>query len=282
MTFFNKLERKFGKYAIHNLMYYIMILYAAGILVGLINPLLYPMFLALDARAVLDGQVWRLVTFLICQPGSGILFNLIAIYLYYSLGRTLESYWGAFRFNVYFFMGVIGLIIASFAIYFMTGISVPLSTYYLNNSLLLAFVVMFPNTQFYFYGVLPIKAKWLGLFYGAEFVYEFFFGGLAAQVAIGMSFLNFIVFFIITKGKQIDPKVIKRRQEFKTKMKTAQVQKIILSRHKCSVCGRTDKDNPDLEFRYCSKCEGNREYCMDHLYTHRHVTKKDINADGEL
>lgn len=278
MNFFNKLERKFSKYAIRNLIYYIMLLYGIGIVIGLTNPAIYPMYLALDAHAILSGQVWRLVTFLICQPSSGILFNLIAIYLYYSLGRSLESYWGAFRFNVYFFMGVFGHIAAAFIIYFMTGISIPLSTYYLNNSLLLAFIAMFPNTQFYFYGVLPIKAKWLGIFYGAEFIFEFLNGGLSSKVAIGVSLLNFVIFFIITKGKAIDPKVIKRRQEFKIKMKTAQVQKIITTRHKCVVCGRTDKDDPNLEFRYCSKCEGNLEYCIDHLYTHKHVTNEETET----
>lgn len=276
MNFFKKLEYKFSKYAIRNLMYYIVILYGMGIVVNVINPGFYGMYLALDARAILHGQVWRLVTFLICQPASGIFFNLIAMYLYYSLGTTLERSWGAFRFNVYFFMGVIGHILAAFIIYFMTGISYPLTTFYLNNSLLFAFTAMFPDMQFYLMGILPIKAKWLGIFIGAGFLYEFVFGGTASRIEIGMSLLNFVVFFFMTKGQKINPKEIKRKQEFKTDMKKAEVQKILLNHHKCAICGRTEKDNPDLEFRYCSKCEGSPEYCMDHLYTHKHISKDDL------
>ena len=45
------------------------------------------------------------------------------------------------------------------------------------------------------------------------------------------------------------------------------------ARHKCAVCGRTELDAPDLEFRYCSKCAGDHEYCSEHLYTHTHVTE---------
>lgn len=276
MNFFTKLERKYGRYAIHNLMYYIIILYGIGFVISMVEPALYPMFLSLNAEAILHGQVWRLFTFLICQPSSGFLFNLIAMYLYYSLGTSLERSWGAFRFNVYFFMGVLGHIVAAFLIYFITGYSIPITTYNLNNSLLLAFVVIFPELQFYLMGILPIKAKWLGIFIGAGFLYEFIFGSMGSRIEIGMSMLNFVAFFMLTKGKSINPKEIKRKQEFKTNMKKAEVQKIILTQHKCAVCGRTSAEHPDLEFRYCSKCEGNLEYCMDHLYTHKHVTQDDM------
>lgn len=277
MNFFRKLEYKYGKFAIRNLMYYIIMMYLAGILISFINPQFYALYLSLDARAILQGQVWRLVSFLICPPSSGILFNLIAMYLYYSLGTTLERTWGAFRFNVYFFMGVIGHIIAAFLIYFITGVSYPLATYYLNQSLLLAFAVTFPDLQFLLMGILPVKAKWLGIFIGAQFIYDFFFGGIVTKIGIGLSMLNFFLFFLITRNyNKVNPKEIKRKQEFKSEMKQAQVQKIIRTHHKCAVCGRTEKDDPSLEFRYCSKCAGGLEYCMDHLYTHKHVTEDEM------
>lgn len=277
MNFFRKLEYKFGKYAIHNLMYYIIILYGMGIVLNLMNPYFYQTYLALDARAIMHGQVWRLVTFLICPPSSGIFFNLIAMFLYYSLGTTLERTWGAFRFNVYFIMGILGHIAAAFIIYFITGASYPLSTYYLNNSLFFAFAATFPEMQFYLMGILPIKAKWLGMFYGITFAYGFIFGGMVEKIGIGLSLLNFVVFFFMTKNlKAFSPKEIKRKQAYKTGVKKAEIQKIMLSRHKCAVCGRTNDDDPDLEFRFCSKCEGGLEYCMDHLYTHKHVTKEDL------
>lgn len=277
MKFLRKLERHFGKYAVPNLMYYIILMYGAGIVIDLVMPGLYYQYLCLDAAAILRGQVWRLVTFLICPPSSGIFFNLIAMFLYYSLGTTLERVWGTFRFNLYFFSGILFHIIAAFVIYFFMGVSVPLTPFYLNNSLFLAFAATFPQMQFYLYGLLPIRAYWLGIFIGAEFLYEFLFGGLIARICIGLALLNFVIFFMMTRNySKISPREIKRKQKFKSDMKTAQAEKIRLTHHKCAVCGRTEKDDPNLEFRYCSKCEGNLEYCMDHLYTHKHVTKEDL------
>ena len=277
MKLLRKLERKFGKYAVPNLMYYIILMYGAGIVIDLVMPGLYYQYLCLDAAAILRGQVWRLVTFLICPPSSGIFFNLIAMFLYYSLGTTLERVWGTFRFNLYFFSGILFHIIAAFVIYFLMGVSVPLTPFYLNNSLFLAFAATFPQMQFYLYGLLPIRAYWLGIFIGAEFLYEFLFGGLIARICIGLALLNFVIFFMMTRNySKISPREIKRKQKFKSDMKTAQAEKIRLTHHKCAVCGRTEKDDPNLEFRYCSKCEGNLEYCMDHLYTHKHVTKEDL------
>ena len=277
MKFLRKLERNFGKYAVPNLMYYIILMYGAGIVIDLVMPGLYYQYLCLDAAAILRGQVWRLVTFLICPPSSGIFFNLIAMFLYYSLGTTLERVWGTFRFNLYFFSGILFHIIAAFVIYFLMGVSVPLTPFYLNNSLFLAFAATFPQMQFYLYGLLPIRAYCLGIFIGAEFLYEFLFGGLIARICIGLALLNFVIFFMMTRNySKISPREIKRKQKFKLDMKTAQAEKIRLTHHKCAVCGRTEKDDPNLEFRYCSKCEGNLEYCMDHLYTHKHVTKEDL------
>lgn len=276
MNFFRKMEHKFGRYAINNLMYYIILLYGMGIIVNMINPYFYPLYLSLNAEAILRGQIWRLVTFLICPPSSGILFNLIAMYLYYSLGTTLERVWGTFRFNIYFIMGVFCHILAEFIIYFLTGVSYPLSTYYLNNSLFFAFAATFPQMQFYLMGILPIKAIWLGMFIGAQFVYDFIFGSVVSKIMIGISLLNFIIFFLMTRNyRRINPKEIKRKQEYKSQVKKAEVQKIVRTHHKCAVCGKTEKDDPNLEFRYCSKCTGNLEYCMEHLYTHKHVTKED-------
>ena len=145
MNFFRKLERKFGRFAIPNLMYYIIMMYAAGFVMSLFNPYFYVQYLALDAAAILRGQVWRIVTFLVCPPQSGVLFALLAMYLYYSIGATLERVWGTFRFNMFFFMGVLGHIIAAFLVYGVTGFSVPMSPYYLNESLFLAFACTFPE-----------------------------------------------------------------------------------------------------------------------------------------
>ena len=110
MNWLNKLERKFGKYAIHNLMYYIVILYAVGVFVNIVNPYFYSLHLSLNAERILHGEVWRLVTFMIKPPDSSLIFVIFALYLYYMIGTNLERQWGAFRFNIYFFSGIIGTI----------------------------------------------------------------------------------------------------------------------------------------------------------------------------
>ena len=200
-------------------------------------------------------------------------FNLLAIYLYYNLGITLERVWGTFRFNVYFFMGILGHVLAALLIYLLTGNVYLLTTDYLNFSLFFAFAATFPDMQFYLFFAIPIKAKWLAIFDGAYFLYGLMFGGMADRIAIIMSLLNFLIYFLMTRGGKYNPKEIRRKQQFRAQMREASQPPKQGWRHRCAVCGRTDADDPNLVFRYCSKCEGDYEYCQDHLYTHQHVTR---------
>lgn len=280
MSFFDKMERKFGRYAIHNLMKYIIVLYGVGFVLFLTNPAVYYRYLSLDASMILKGQIWRIFTFMICPPSSGVLYFLIAMWLYFMLGQALEVTWGAFRFNVYFFGGVIGHVLAAIIIYLVSGTVIYLDTSYLNMSLFLAFAATFPDMQFFLFFILPIKAKWLGLIDAALFVMNFISGDFAARVAILLSFANFLIFFYFVKGKNvISPKQVKRKVVYQQQVQKAQAA-ASRPRHRCAVCGRTEFDDPNLEFRYCSKCEGSYEYCMDHLYTHVHV-KTDIPEEGQ-
>ena len=173
MKFFQKMERKFGRYAIHNLMYYIIMLYVVGFVILKFAPELYYYYLMLDAPSILHGQVWRLVTFMIFPPTTSFIWILLLLLMYYSLGSSLERVWGAFRFNVYVFMGILGHIIAELAVYFVTGHSPHLTTTFLNASVFLAYAVTFPNEYFYLYFVIAIRAKWLAIFEGAGFLLLF-------------------------------------------------------------------------------------------------------------
>ncbi len=270
---FNKLERKFGKYAIPNLMYYVVILYAIGIFVCWQSPAFYFNYLMLDARAILHGQIWRIVTFLMWPLSNNPILNVLVIFCYYNLGHTLEHVWGSFRFNVYFFMGIFGHVLAAVIIYLLFGMVYPLTPEYLNFSLFFAYAATFPDAQFLLFYVIPIKAKWLALFNGVYFIYGLIFGGTAMRIAIVMSLLNFILYWAMSRGWKYNPREIRRKQQFKAQMQqTAQKEKT-RGRHRCAVCGRTELDDPELVFRYCSKCEGDLEYCQDHLYTHQHVTR---------
>ena len=269
----NKMERKLGRYAIPNLMNYVVILYAVGALVCWRAPELYFEYLMLDARAILHGQIWRIVTFLMWPLSGDLFLNVLVIYCYYNLGRTLEAVWGSFRFNVYFFMGIIGHVLAAILIYALTNRIYPLTAEYLNFSLFFAYAATFPDAQFLLFFVIPIKAKWLALFDGAYFLYGMIFGGMASRIAIVMSLLNFILYFVMSRSGRYNPKEIKRKQQFRSQVNQTVREVKQNGRHRCAVCGRTDLDDPELVFRFCSKCEGDYEYCQDHLYTHKHVTK---------
>lgn len=284
MKFFYEFERKYRKYAIPNLMYYIIILYGIGLVIQMQMPLVYWQYLSLDAAAILHGQIWRIVTFLMYPPAFGsfvftqLLIGIIALFMYYNLGQTLEHIWGAFRFNVFFFMGVIGQVLAALVAYLVFHQRLYMTTGYLNFSIFLAFAIYFPDAQFLLFFVLPIKAKWLAIAECAVYAYGFIFGNAATRVEIIISLANIIVFLLMTRNyKRFAPKEIKRRQDFKREM--AKITPKGNTRHRCAVCGRTELDGAELEFRYCSKCQGNYEYCQDHLYTHQHVMG-DSPAEG--
>ena len=278
MNWISKLERKFGKYAIPNLMFYIMILYGVGFVILKVNPLFYYQYLSLDASQIMRGQIWRIVTFLIYPPDTDILYFIIAMWLYYSLGTTLERVWGAFRFNLYFFIGVLGHVLAALIVYWISGYTLIMGTSYLNWSLFFAFAATFPDMQFLLFFIIPVKAKWLGILNGIYFVYELIVGNWATRVAILLSIANFLIFFLGSRDmKRVSPKEVKRKVVYRQQVNQSRATEKH-PRHRCAVCGRTEFDDPNLEFRFCSKCEGNYEYCQDHLYTHKHVT---LNKDGD-
>lgn len=125
----DKLERKFSRYAIPNLMTYIIILYAAGFVLNLINPTFYSQFLSLDAGKILQGQIWRIVTFIIQPPSDSLIFIVFVLYLYYMIGKQLEAAWGAFRFNLYFFSGMLFIVIGAILAFLLTGAVLPMDTW---------------------------------------------------------------------------------------------------------------------------------------------------------
>lgn len=268
MNFISKLERKFGKYAIPNLGTYIIIMYAIGFVLQMIG---YSGFMMLNPYSILHGQIWRLVTFVLLPPSTNLIFLFFTLYFYYMICKSLENVWGAFRFNLYYFTGVLLTILASFVVYFVTGSPfVTMGTYYLNLSLFLAFAACFPDMQVLLYMIVPIKIKWLAYLDAAYLLYMFIVSPLSTRVEIIVALLNFLLFFFASRNfKRISPREIHRRQTFKRETRQPSKE----TRHQCVVCHRTEKDDPNLEFRFCSKCEGNYEYCQDHLFTHTHIKK---------
>ena len=288
----NRLRRKLEKYAIPNLTLYLIICYGIGYLMQYLVPAGYQ-YLMLDPFLVLKGQVWRLVTWILIPPdSSNIFFVLITLYLYYSLGGLLERIWGTYKYNVYLFSGLLFTILGAFVLCgysvlmgaqptMYTGLYVlnngsavyfgQFSTYYINMSIFLACAASIPDVQVLLMFIFPIKVKWLGIVYGIILLVNCIQGGIATWIVVIFSLLNFLVFFLRSKGKMhLSVGQIKRQQEFHQKMRSAGQTKGI-TRHKCAICGRTELDGDDLEFRFCSKCNGNYEYCQYHLFTHEHV-----------
>ena len=288
-NFLDKMERKFGRFAIKNLMLYVIGVYIVGALISTVNPLFYISYLSLNVEKILQGQVWRLVTFILepmsrVSGGASIIFFCITLYFYWILGTNLEYAWGTFRFNVYYLSGIILNILAAVITYAVTGdgsSGMYFGLNYINESLLLAFCAMYPDYQVLLMFVLPVKMKYLGIFYGAfvvlQVVQNAAAGNFMFAIAIIVAMLNFIWFYFSTKNYRVKINSKIRRMKFESGSK--KVDRSFrtdngVARHKCAICGRTELDNPDLEFRFCSKCEGNYEYCNEHLFTHQHVKKQ--------
>lgn len=281
MNWLNKLEHKIGRFAIPNLMRYLIGAYAIGFVIEMLNGS-YLLYLTLSPYHILHGQIWRLFTWILVPTESNILFLIIMAFFYYQLGSVLERTWGSFRFNVYIFGGMLFTILGAFLLYGFYAIrgdgganlslqmSVGYTTDYINLSIFLAFAAMYPNMEVLLMFFLPIKMKWMALVYAVIIAYDLLVAEWGGRVAIIMSLMNFLIFFFSTRNyRRYSPREVHRRRVFRAKMRQPRSGSGI-TKHKCAVCGRTELDDPNLQFRFCSKCDGNYEYCQDHLFTHTH------------
>lgn len=237
-------------------------------------------YLAFDANAVLHGQIWRLITFIFIPQSSG-LWLLLFLYFYYFIGSELERQWGSGRFTIYYLMGMLMTVIYGFITYFVTGRSYTMTSNYINLSMFFAFATLFPDNMVLVLYIIPIKIKWLALVDALYFVYAIFsdlgrgMGMMSFLPLVAM--LNYFLFCGDTLMQMIRPG--SRRQRAKTINFKREARKINYEQktrgytRKCAVCGRTDTDYPDLEFRYCSRCVGVHCFCQDHINNHVHFTE---------
>lgn len=273
MNWLDKLEKKFGRFAIPNLTMYLIGAYIIGFGIYYFLPGLFK-WLTLEPYFILKGQVWRVISWVLVPPSGSLISIIFIVLLYYSLGTALERAWGTFRYNVYIFSGILFTVIGAFALYLIAGTGMVgygglFSTYYINMSIFLAFAVSYPDMELLLYFIIPIKMKWMAILYAVFILYGFIAGNFISKVAIAASLLNFVVFFLSTK-KGYSPKQQMRKKKYQ-KQSRPHMTYSNGARHRCAVCGRTELDDPNLEFRFCSKCNGNYEYCQDHLFTHEHV-----------
>ena len=400
-----RMENKFGKYAIKHLIIYVIIAYVIGYIFVIFNSEIYN-YLVLDASMVMQGQVWRLFTWICTVPASLSFWVFFVLLFCYFIGRSLEQALGAFKYNLFMFSGWFFMTIGSMIVYWVTaGINgaeyamvLPVSTYYLNLASFLAFALLAPNVRVLLFYIIPIKIKWLAIFDVAYLIYQvvdyaidiskinemYQAGSINYETAyycnssyyaqifsIIISLLNFIIFFFAVR--KITPKNIKYKIKSEAERKQRQKEwqenwannrkewhengwtdgqtkwnekdeqekddnsldldreengkfmgwadwydpneteeerekaqaayedekererirkeqereeKAISRRksktsvygtqtyeHRCDICGRTNISDPDLVFRYCSKCEGNHEFCQDHIFNHEHFEK---------
>lgn len=278
---------KHPKLAIPNLMLYII---AGNVFVFILDMFSMNSFYSIssylyfDRAAILGGQIWRIISFVFVPTDSSIFFFAISMYFYYFIARMLEGQWGSTKFTVYYGIGVIMNILVGFLVGYTDVV-------YMNMALFFAFATMFGETRVLLFFILPIKIKWLAYISGAFFLYQIISlltSGypLLALIPIA-AILNYFLFFgaallgsTKSAGQHFAYTQTRQRQQrkrqsggdavnFQSAQDHVKEKKGYL--HKCAVCGRTDVTDPQLDFRYCSKCNGYYCYCEDHIHTHVHI-----------
>ena len=286
------LRKKFERFCyrnrnkgIPNLMLYLVLGTAAVYLftTATQNPLLYSI-LCFDRQRILQGEIWRLFTYPLLTHRTNVLLQLMYLMCYYSLGRAMENVWGTMKFNLFYLCGVVMM-----DIYCMIfgGYA---DVYYLNLSLFLAYATLYPNTHFLLFFVIPVKA-WIFALFDLALVLmglltEFFPNNLFSVISLA----NYFLFFgkdvmnviplswqanfrrLFRKKKSYAPKQAKTIPFPNAGSYEATVASVNAPyTHRCTVCGKTDVTHPDLEFRYCSRCNGYHCYCEEHISNHTHV-----------
>lgn len=272
---------KHPRFGIRNLMLFIVI---GTLIVWLFSAMdttrLFTSFLTFNPAAVLRGQVWRLITFIFIPQSSGI-WLLLFLYFYYFIGSTLEREWGAGRFTIYYLMGILLTVIYGFIVYFVTGRPFTLTSNYINLSMFFAFATLYPEQRVLVFYIIPIKIKWLAIIDALYFVYDIFsmlgagYGMISFLPLVAV--LNYFIFCGDTLFRAVRPASRQHRESTINFKRAAQQirheQRTRGYTRKCEVCGRTDTDFPDLEFRYCSRCKGVHCFCQDHINNHVHFTE---------
>jgi membrane associated rhomboid family serine protease len=217
----------------------------------------------LDPGRVLQGEVWRLVTFAFVPPQTALIWAIFGWLIFYFFGTTLENTWGTFRYNVFLFIGIVANIAAAFIAWSMGALSAA-DNGFLYGTVFLAFARLYPDFVINLFFVLPVRIKWLALVAWIGYGYAFVSTGWMGRLLIIASLLNYFVFF---GGEHIrEWKQGHRRRAFQAR--TAKVSKPV---HKCLVCGLDSEASPKTAFRYCSKCAGQCCYCPEHIQNHKHV-----------
>jgi membrane associated rhomboid family serine protease len=258
-----RLERWFGRFAIPHLMAYVAVGTAILWLLSSSRPEALQR-LTLDLDAVRRGQVWRLVTFALVPPATSPFGVFMDLYFMWWVGSSLEQHWGAFKLNVYYFIGMLGAIGAAA----VTGHA---SNFWLNSaSLMLAFATLFPDEQIMLYFVLPIRVKWLGWLGAAFIAYMLATGGMGTKVSIAACLAGYVLFFA---GHWWDAwksrNVVVRQRARRAELEPVAAGRAARVARTCAICGKSEDDGADIRVCSCEKCGGKpRTLCLEHARNH--------------
>lgn len=238
-----------------------------------------------DPALFCRGQIWRLVTFVLVPNTGGILWLAISLYFYYFIGSSLENAWGAGKFTIYYLTGMVLTCLYSLICYWITGDSELNTAYYLNMSLFFAFATLWPDQMVLLFFFIPVKMKWLAWADAALFAVGMIQDLAAGKIVLALiplvAVANYLLFcgewlFDLVRPSRVQSRARQRVKtiQFRQAAKRTQAQQRAQGyTRKCAVCGRTDRDYPDLEFRYCSRCVGYHCFCIDHINDHVHFTE---------
>jgi len=268
---------KHPRFGVRNLMLYIVIGNIAAYLFSLFFGSNCLNTLYFSAPAILNGQIWRLVTFVLVPTTTRPLFLLISLYFYYFVGNTLERQWGSGKFTVYYASGMLFLIVFGMLVYFLFGRVIMFGADMLDYGMFFAFATFFPELQVLLFYFIPIKVKWLALADLALFVYFIVMTQFPANLLPVVVLLHYLVFCGGWLFDRLRPSHIQQRAKtVQFRQEAARIRREQEKKpynRKCDVCGRTDVSDPELEFRYCSRCAGYHCYCQDHINSHVHFTE---------
>ena len=271
-------------FGIPNLMLYVVI---GNVVLGLLSNFSNGNFLSFFSytlSGLLHGQVWRLITFVLIPESTSPFYLLITCYFYYWIGSTLERQWGTAKFTTYYLSGMLLTVLGASIVSLITGYNIPVyGANYVNFAMFMAFALLYPDTQVLLFFFFPTHTRWL-----AYIDVFYFFFDIARYIAAGrwyysimpiVALLNFVIFFWpeLTRFFKLEHHQSRQATHFHNTVRAQQRQEQYQQqtqgfRHKCAVCGRTDVTNPELQFRYCSKCAGYHCFCSDHIFNHVHFT----------
>ena len=219
------------------------------------------------------GQVWRLLTFVFVPEADG-LWLVLWLYFYYFVGNALEDHWGTAKFSVFYLSGMLFTIVYGTLVWLVTGLSYGMTIHYVNLSMFFAFATLYPDLQVLFMFIIPVKVKWLAILDLVLFAAGIFSSRFPLNLLPVVALLNYVLFFGDWLFGYFGKEQRSRRKaaaNYKNEVRRINHERASKPyRFKCEICGRTDVDSPELEFRFCSRCEGYHCYCLDHINDHVH------------